>query len=225
MATRAKELHPSPKVLAPATNMAEAAKALEAIRAVFREMDVACTGRVSQKSFAAYLQRNPAGWPLADLLQNQPADIQKQIVTFWFRKLDLDSEGSFTEAELVAFFEAFRDAKAKEVLYADFLMNLFDANFDAKLDREEYANMLRVLLGREPNAATIAKVSQDGLGRDGLVQLLHAIHCDLNLLEGKQTAPRRGGACCAGDALATAVVVVGVAVVAFAAVQFFTKRR
>ena len=207
--TRSPHLHPSPKVLAPVPNL-EAAKELESLRNVFKEMDVSCTGRVSQKQFSSYLQRNPTGWPLADLLQGQSAATQKQIVTFWFRKLDIDGEGSFTETELVTFFEAMRNSKLKETLYADFLLNLFDSNFDAKLDRSEYANMLRVLLGKEPPKATIESISQDGLGRDDLVKLLHSIHCDLNLLgvahdDGNQNKAKRSG-----DVITTIIVVVGV---------------
>jgi len=164
----------------------EESKVLES---VFVDMDVDCNQLVNQAEFRAYLKKNPRGWPLADVLAGQPEDVKDQIVSFWFRKLDLNSAGSFDKNELIAFFRAMKQTKYKEMIYADFLLNLFDTNYDGKLDREEYATMLRVLLGRDVPTYVLSSVSAEGLSREDLVSLLHSIHCDFTQLDNRNVVP------------------------------------
>jgi Ca2+-binding EF-hand superfamily protein len=186
---------------------------------VFNAMDVDCNQRVNKAEFKAYLKKNPTGWPLADVLAGQTDDVKEQIINFWFRKLDLESSGSFDKFELIAFFKAMKQTKYKEMLYADFLLNLFDRNYDGKLDRDEYANMLQVLLGRNVPTYVLSSVATDGLSRDDLVSLLHTIHCDFSQLDSRNTAKNAG----ALD-FAMLGVAVGAAVVATAVVLSFLRR-
>lgn len=186
---------------------------------VFIAMDVDCNQRVNKAEFNAYLKKNPTGWPLADVLAGQSEEVKEQIVNFWFRKLDLESSGSFDKFELIAFFKAMKQTKYKEKLYADFLLNLFDKNYDGKLDRDEYATMLRVLLGREVPSYVLESVAADGLSREGLVSLLHTIHCDFSQLDSRNTAKNAG----ALD-FAMLAIVAGVAVVATVGVLSFLRR-
>lgn len=195
---------------------AETAKCL---KDVFQEMDVDCNGRVNQAEFRAYLKKNPRGWPLADVLAGQPEGVKEQIVSFWFRKLDLDSSGSFDQDELVAFFRAMKQTKYKEMLYADFLLNLFDTNYDGKLDREEYGTMLRVLLGRDVPKYVLSSVSADGLTREDLVSILHSIHCDFSQLDNRNVV--KAG----GTELILVGVLLGAAAVLFVGGLSFLKRK
>jgi Ca2+-binding EF-hand superfamily protein len=183
------------------------------LQQVFAAMDVDCDGRVSQHEFRAYLRKNPKGWPLADILDGQPESVKDQIVRFWFRKLDLTQEGHFDLSELMAFFQAMKQTKYKEMIYADFLLNLFDTNFDGRIDPEEYATMLRVLLGREVVPEYVRRaLGAEGMDREDLVRLLHAVHCDFSKLDGRAEVRSLMGV--VGILLAGIAVGVGIAAVA-----------
>lgn len=153
---------------------------------VYHKMDIKGQGRVDKEEFARYLALNPRGWPLAELLHDiggPNTKIRDEIVNFWFRKLDIESQGSFDVHQLIAFFRAMRKTEYKEMVYADFLLNLFDRDYNGKLDRTEYAAMLRVMLGKEPSPATVNRIDKNGLSRKDLCALLHTIHCDFKKLE------------------------------------------
>lgn len=186
---------------------------------VFRSMDVDCNQLVNKAEFKAYLKKNPTGWPLADVLAGQTEEVKEQIINFWFRKLDIESSGSFDKIELIGFFKAMKQTKYKEMLYADFLLNLFDRNYDGKLDRDEYATMLRVLMGREVPSYVLSSVATDGLSREDLVALLHSIHCDFSQLDSRNAAKNAN----AFD-FVMLTVVVGAAVIITASALSFLRR-
>jgi len=187
----------------------------------FYLMDQDHDGRVSKKEFSIYLERNPAGWPLGDILQNQTKEQQSLILQFWFRKLDIAGLGYITLDEFLAFFNAMSTVDYRESLLTDYLLNLFDENMDGSLDRKEYVNMLTVLLGRAPPATLVNDVykradsNHDGkLSRAELRDLLHRVHCDIGVLAGHKgsSALIDGLVFVAG---AAAVVLVGVVLFRF----------
>lgn len=161
---------------------------LATLEDVFKQMDVDCNDLINQNEFRSFLKKNPRGWPLADILDGQPEDVKNQIIAFWFRKLDVTNNGSIDKAEFIAFFKAMKETKYKEMIYADFLLNLFDRNFDGKLDKEEYKTMLHVLLGRDVPDYVVRGVSAEGLSRQDLVSLLHSVHCDFTKLDIRNAA-------------------------------------
>ena len=207
MAAAMPTVQPSPLELDTAT--VEVAQ----LRKIFSQMDVKSDGRVTQGEFKAYLKRNPRGWPLADLLIGQDPASSDLIITFWFRKLDVGRNGTFDDDELVAFFQALRNARYKEHLYADFLLNLFDTNCDGKLDKKEYKHMLTVLMGHEPDAQILASISNEGYSREDLVRKLHHIRCDISKLE------RRVGG------VRDVLLVVGLAAAVVAGMAYFVRSR
>lgn len=186
--------------------------------AAFNEMDIDGDGKVSKDEFRRYIATHPQGWPLADLLDGQTKEVKDQMITFWFRKLDVTGEGVFNASELLAFFNAMNNAKYKEAIYADFLLNLFDKNFDGNLSQQEFGDMMEVLLG--PKARGLAIAPKEGLSRSDLVQLLHRVHCDFNQMGEEAARQRRGGGISAGDIVVVAIVVGAVA----AAAAFYLKK-
>ena len=108
-----------------------------------------------------------------------------------------------------------KNTQFKEMLYADFLLNLFDADCDGSLGREEFANMLRVLLGREPSARILRSISPKGMTRDELVKRLHILRCDITQLDSDRATAK---------SWSTVVIVVG-CVVALGAVLYMKQRN
>lgn len=185
----------------------------------FDEMDLDNDGKVSTNEFTRFLSRNPRGWPLADLLDGQSDQVRAQMIQYWFRKLDCQSEGFFTKDELAAFFAAMKVTEFREKFMADFLLNLFDVDLDGQLNREEVKRMLRVMLGHEPSLETVNHLcgSSQFVSRQELVNILHEVQCDVGRIE-KATAARVGSSNIVD-------VIVGVTIVAAIGVAVFYSIR
>eukprot|EP00672_Neobodo_designis_P028167 CAMPEP_0174840344 /NCGR_PEP_ID=MMETSP1114-20130205/8625_1 /TAXON_ID=312471 /ORGANISM="Neobodo designis, Strain CCAP 1951/1" /LENGTH=226 /DNA_ID=CAMNT_0016074489 /DNA_START=90 /DNA_END=770 /DNA_ORIENTATION=+ len=188
--------------------------------ATFDDMDVDADGHVSTSEFTRYLSRNPRGWPLGDLLDGQPADVRAQMIEFWFRKIDLQSEGYITKEELAAFFAAMKVTTFREQFMADFLLNLFDVDLDQRLNRVEMKRMLRVMIGHEPDEKVVNHLCgrTGSVSREELVGLLHEVKCSLPSLE-------RSRAATVGGATLTDYLVIATMAAAAVGAGLFIYRR
>jgi Ca2+-binding EF-hand superfamily protein len=204
----------SPPVIPAASRLVQQIDAEERRRldATFDEMDLDNDGQVSTDEFTRFLSRNPRGWPLADFLDGQSAEMRTQMIQYWFRKLDCQSEGYFSKNELAAFFAALKVTEFRETFLADFLLNLFDVDLDGQLSRVELKRMLRVMLGHEPSEATVQHLCgrTQYVTRQELVNLLHEVKCEVGRIEASTAA--KLGKSNVVDVIAIGVLVIGVAV-------------
>ena len=208
----------------PVNSTSAAAKLRAQLDKTFDDMDVDADGRVSQEEFARFIEMNPRGWPLAELMQGLDAAKKKQMMQFWFRKLDLGAEGTFDKGEFYGFYQAMQTSGFQEKTYAEFLLSLFDLDFDMNLSRPEVEQMLQVLLGHKPSHHLVTKVMASSNRSDGTVdkaaleRLLHDVHCNFGALE--KSSHGSGG-----DLVLVAVGVAVVGVAAFVAYKVLTRHR
>eukprot|EP00759_Apiculatamorpha_spiralis_P022181 PhF_6_TR26504/c0_g1_i1/m.38342 len=194
----------------------------QALLRTFYQIDANHDGRITRAEFEKYLKVNPTGWPLGDILSSQTPEQSKQIMEFWFRKLDVANNGAITQEEFLAFFHAMTNMDFREGVLTDFLLDLFDENMDGRLDRSEYTKMLTVLLGKEPSPALVKQImdradkNHDGkLSREELRELLHRVHCDVTKLGGAEAG--------IGDLVALAVGVAAIVVGGYYLVRFLKR--
>jgi Ca2+-binding EF-hand superfamily protein len=183
----------------------------------FDEMDVDNDGLVSTSEFTRFLSRNPRGWPLGDMLDGQPAELRAQMIEFWFRKIDLMSEGYISKDELAAFFAAMKVTTFRDAFTADFLINLFDVDLDRKLSRVEMKRMLRVMIGHEPREEVVQRLcGRTGyVSRDELIELLHEVKGSVANLEKSRAATVGGSTLDYVVVAATTAAVIGIAAIVY----------